>query len=112
MTSAFNLNLLARINRELDGHFDLAKFVHRAVYNEEAGRVEMYLVSTSAQRVRIDRLGLVVDFAAGEAVHTENSYKYALAEIDALARAAGLAVEHRWLDAEGRFSLNLFKPGM
>lgn len=108
VTSAFNLNLLARINRELDGNFDLAKFRHRAIYDEEAGRVEIYLVSTADQRVAIDRLGLAVDFAAGEAVHTEDSYKYALEEIDALAQTAGLTMEQRWLDEEGRFSLNLF----
>lgn len=108
VTSAFNLNLLARINRELDGHFDLAKFKHRAVYDEKAGRVEMFLVSTAAQRVTLDRLGLKVDFAAGEAVHTEDSYKYALEEIDALAETTGLALEQRWLDEERRFSLNLF----
>lgn len=110
VTGAFNLNLLVRINRELDGHFDLANFRHRAVYQEEAGRVEMYLVSMGSQRVAIGRLGLDVEFAAGEAVHTENSYKYSLAEIDALTRSAGLRTEQRWLDEEGRFSLNLLAP--
>ncbi len=109
VTAAFNLNLLTRINRELGGRFDLAKFTHRAVYNEEIGRVEMYLVSSVPQQVRIDRLDLTVSFATGEAVHTENSYKYSPAEIDTLAAAAGLALEQRWLDTKGRFSLNLFR---
>lgn len=111
VSAEFNLNLLARINRELAGRFDLGKFRHRAIYDEAAGRVEMYLVSSCAQRVAIGRLGLEVEFAAGEAIHTENSYKYSWAEIDTLARAAGLRTEQRWLDAEGRFSLNLFGVG-
>ena len=110
VTAEFNLNLLARINRELDGRFDLREFRHRAVYDEEAGRVEIYLVSTCSQRVAHRPLGLEVDFAAGEAMHTENSYKYSLVEIDSLARAAGLTLDRRWLDAGERFSLNLFEP--
>lgn len=110
VTAEFNCNLLARINRELRGHFLLEQFRHRAVYNDDLGRVEMYLVSTTAQRVAIDELKLDVSFAAGEAIHTENSYKYSFAEIDELARAAGLVLEQRWLDPDERFSLNLFKP--
>jgi L-histidine N-alpha-methyltransferase len=109
VTARFNLNLLARINRELGGRFDLSAFRHRAVYNQEVGRVEMYLDSLCEQRVRIDRLELDVPFAAGEAIHTENSYKYSLAEIDALAQSAGLRVERQWLDAAGRFSENLLR---
>jgi dimethylhistidine N-methyltransferase len=111
VTAQFNLNLLARINRELGGDFDLDRFRHRAVYDEEAGRVEMYLDSACDQEVTIGRLGLTVAFAAGEAVHTENSYKYSSAEIEALAAAAGLGVERQWLDGEGRFSVNLLAPG-
>jgi uncharacterized SAM-dependent methyltransferase len=107
VTAEFNLNLLRRINRELGGRFDLSRFRHRAVYNEEEGRVEMYLDSRCAQRVRIDRLGVEVEFAAGEAIHTENSYKYSLAEIEALAAAAGLRLEAQWLDGARRFSTNL-----
>lgn len=110
VTAQFNLNILARINRELGGHFDLEAFRHRAVYDEEIGRVEMYLVSTRAQQVSIDRLGLEVQFASGEAIHTENSYKYSFAEIDALASAAGLSTKCQWLDAGRRFSVNLFAP--
>ena len=110
VTAEFNRNLLARINRELGGHFDLSRFRHQATYNEELGRVEMCLVSTCDQRVAIDQLDREVRFSAGEAVHTENSYKYSRAEIDALAQAAGLVTQKRWLDAEGRFSLNLFAP--
>jgi L-histidine N-alpha-methyltransferase len=107
VTAQFNLNLLARINRELRGHFDVASFRHRAVYQEEIGRVEMYLESRQAQTVRIDRLELEVSFVAGESIHTENAYKYSFAEIDALAAGAGLRVEEQWLDGPMRFSANL-----
>lgn len=110
VTARFNRNILARINRELGGHFDLGTFQHRAIYNKEIGRIEMYLVSGRAQLVAIDRLSLEVPFTAGETIHTENSYKYSVAEIEALASAAGLLIEHQWLDAEALFSLNLFAP--
>ena len=107
VTARFNLNILARINRELGGHFDLTAFRHRALYNEGAGRIEMYLVSARPQRVAIDRLWLEVPFATGEAIHTENSYKYSVIEMETLAEAAGLETEARWLDAGDRFSVNL-----
>lgn len=110
VTARFNVNLLARINRELGGRFDLTRFRHRALYNEVDGRIEMYLVSTGAQRVAIDGLDVEVAFAAGEAIHTENSYKYSLAEIDALADQADLRIEAQWFDAGRRFSLNVLAP--
>ena len=110
VTARFNLNILARINRELGGHFDLNAFQHQAVYDEKIGRVEIYLASARAQRVSIDHLNLEVPFAAGERVHTENSYKYSLAEIEALAAASGLLLKRQWLDAGHRFSVNLFAP--
>ena len=111
VTAAFNRNLLVRINRELGGHFDPRTFRHQARYDEEAGRIEMHLVSDRGQRVAIDRLGLEISFQAGEAIHTENSYKYSLAEIEALAAAARLRGEHSWFDSERRFCLNLLVPG-
>jgi len=110
VTARFNKNLLARINRDLGGRFDLAAFAHRARWNESEGRMEMHLVSLRAQEVRIDALDLTVGFAAGEAIHTESSYKYAPREIDALADDAKLAVVRRWLDPAARFSLNLLAP--
>ncbi len=110
VTAEFNLNLLTRINRELGGRFDLEAFRHRAVYNEEAGRIEMYLVSTRAQRVAIQHPGLEIEFAAGEMIHTENSYKYSLAEVESLAVAAGLRIECQWLDSDSRFCANLLAP--
>src|SRR5439155_10555388 len=110
VTAAFNRNLLARINHELDGHFDLRAFRHRAIYNEQAGRVEMYLISACSQKVKIDQLGLEVGFAEGEAIHTENSYKYSQSEIETLAADSGLHLERAWLDPDQRFQLNLFRP--
>jgi dimethylhistidine N-methyltransferase len=108
VTAAFNRNVLGRINRELGGHFDLSAFRHRTVYNDEAGRIEMYLVSAVTQHVSIDQLGLQVSFHAGEAIHTEDSYKYSPAEIAALGASAGLHVERSWSDTEGKFQVVLF----
>jgi len=110
VTARFNRNLLARINRELGGSFDLAGFRHVARYDAAEGRVEMHLESVRPQLVTIAGIGLTVPFASGERIHTENSYKYSLAEIDDLARAAGLVVAHRWLDVAARFSANLLAP--
>lgn len=104
VTAAFNLNLLVRINAELGGHFDLAKFRHRAFFNETESRIEMHIVSTAAQRVRIDALDLDVGFAAGETIHTENSYKFDDDAIDALARRTGFTVAQRWTDARQFFA--------
>jgi dimethylhistidine N-methyltransferase len=110
VTAAFNRNLLARINGELGGDFSLRAFRHRAAYNEQAGRVEMYLVSACAQKVRIDQLRLEISFKEGEAIHTENSYKYSPTEIETLAAASSLSLERVWLDPDQRFQLNLFRP--
>ena len=108
VTASFNLNLLVRINRELDGGFDLSAFRHRAIYNDDAGRIEMYLVSARDQTVAIGQLGLTVRFGAGEALLTEYSYKYSPSEIEALAAAARLHIEAQWQDAGRRFSDILF----
>jgi L-histidine Nalpha-methyltransferase len=109
VTAQFNLNLLARINRELGGQFDLSTFRHRIRYDELEGRIEMYLESQCDQRVPIALLGEEFAFRAGERIHTENSYKYSLGEIERLARAAGLRLAHRWFDRAHLFSLNLFE---
>ena len=109
VTARFNKNLLVRVNAELGGTFDLDAFRHRARYDEEAGRIEMYLDSLREQEVRIARLGWTVGFAAGEAVHTENSYKYSQAELVELAARAGLRRERAWTDAGGRFALQLLR---
>lgn len=107
VTSAFNLNVLARINRELGGTFDLRAFKHRAFYNEAAGRIEIYIESLFTQRVRIEKLDLEVEFAAGELIHTENSYKYDRAGIARLANETGFEHARTWLDSQERFSSNL-----
>ncbi len=104
ITADFNLNLLARINRELGGDFDLRRFRHYAFYNAALGRIEMHLVSLVAQTVNIGRHR--VDFAGGESIHTENSYKYSVDEFRALARRAGFRGEKLWLDRQGRFALH------
>jgi dimethylhistidine N-methyltransferase len=109
VTARFDANVLARINRELGGHFALDRFHHRADYDAALGRVSMHLVAEGAQQVRIDALGMVVDFEDGETIHTEDSWKYAPEEIDALAASAGLATEARYFDAERRFSLSLLR---
>ncbi len=108
VTAAFNLNLLARINRELAADFRLRAFRHVALYEEGEGRVEMHLESTREQAVHVGALGLRLDFRAGERVHTENSYKYSLDELSALAADTGFEREQTWLDPAGRFSSNLF----
>ncbi|HKY43968.1 MAG TPA: L-histidine N(alpha)-methyltransferase [Pyrinomonadaceae bacterium] len=107
VTSAFNLNVLARINRELAGTFDLRSFQHRAFYNEEIGRIEIYIESLINQRVQIGKLDLEVEFAAGELIHTENSYKYDKAGIAKLAAETGFELSRTWLDSQERFSSNL-----
>jgi L-histidine Nalpha-methyltransferase len=108
VTAAFNLNQLARINRELGADFDLRAFRHQAVYNEELGRVEVYVVSSRAQRVSIRGLGLEVEFGEGERLHTENSHKYDLAGLSELAAATGYTRARTWLDEREQFSSNLF----
>jgi L-histidine N-alpha-methyltransferase len=107
VTAAFNLNLLGRINRELGGEFDLASFRHRAVYNREAGRIEMHLESRRAQTVAIRSLGIEVSFEEGETIHTESSYKFDRDQIAALAAETGFELRRTWTDSGGRFASNL-----
>lgn len=107
VTSAFNLNVLARINRELGGTFDLRAFRHRAFYNETMGRIEIYIESLVNQQVRIEKLDLTVEFAEGELIHTENSYKYDKVGIEKLAAATDFKLSRTWLDSQERFSSNL-----
>jgi dimethylhistidine N-methyltransferase len=104
VTAKFNLNLLARINRELDGDFDLDSFSHHAFYNSERHRIEMHLASKKRQKVRVARR--VIEFRAGETIHTENSYKYTLESFGALARGSGWNPVAVWTDAGGNFSVH------
>jgi L-histidine N-alpha-methyltransferase len=107
VTAAFNLTVLARINRELGGNFDLRAFKHCAFYNEDAGRVEIYIESNRDQTVTISTLDMQVQFAANEQIHTENSYKYDLSDIGKLAADTGFTRAHTWQDRAQQFSSNL-----
>ncbi len=104
VTAAFNLNLLRRINRELDGDFDVAAFAHEARWNLTQSRVEMHLVSKAATTVTIGSRNFA--FAAGETIHTENSYKYSVPAFADLARAAGYRPMAAWTDEQGLFSIH------
>lgn len=104
VTARFNLNLLARINRELGADFDLDAFEHQAIFNDKRSRVEMHLVSRERQRVSI--CGRKVDFEAGETIHTECSYKYTLSSFGALARRAGWIPVKSWTDEREYFSVH------
>lgn len=108
-TAQFNLNLLARLNRELGAQFDLTTFTHRAFFDAAASRVEMHLVSQRAQAVRV--AGRIVQFAAGESIHTENSYKYTPGQVGVLARRAGFGAVHSWSDPAGWFGVFLLRDG-
>lgn len=107
VTAAFNLNVLARINRELGANFDLRNFRHFAFYNETLGRIEIYIESLRDQKVLIAELEMEVEFHAGEQIHTENSHKYDLNDIAKLAVETGFVHGRTWLDQEERFSSNL-----
>ena len=107
VNAAFNLNLLERINRELGGDIAIENFEHLAFFNEEKGRMELYLRSRAAQSATI--AGRRFDFAAGERIHTENSYKYAIPEFRALAVRAGFQPIDTWTDANELFSVYYFR---
>jgi L-histidine Nalpha-methyltransferase len=107
VTAAFNNNLLARMNRELGGDFDLGAFRFVARWNEDRGAVQSFLVSERQQRVRIPAADVVVDFAAGDEIHTESSYKFTCEEIVELAASCGYAEKRTYTDAAGRYALSL-----
>ncbi len=104
VTARFNLNLLARINRELGADFDLDAFLHRAFYNRARARIEMHLVSLVRQRVHV--AGRTIAFDADETIHTENSYKYTPARFAALARNTGWTRRAMFTDADRYFSVH------
>lgn len=107
VTAAFNLNLLQRLNSEIRTDFDAQAFRHRAYYNQDLGRVEMHLESLRDQTVRID--GKKVFFKAGETIHTESSYKYAVEEFIDLAKRAGWSSVKNWQDEGNLFSVYYFE---
>jgi dimethylhistidine N-methyltransferase len=107
VTADFNLNILARLNRELGAEFQLDAFEHCAVWNARESRMEMHLESRAAQRVHIDALDLEVEFAEGERIHTENSYKYLPGQAEALLASAGFEPVESWTDEQGWFGVHL-----
>ena len=107
VTAAFNKNLLVRINRELDGDFDLDAFDHRAVWNAVDSRIEMHLVSRRQQDVRV--AGTLVRFDEGETIHTENSYKFTQPMFADIARRGGWRVETEWVSDAQPFATFLLK---
>jgi L-histidine Nalpha-methyltransferase len=111
VTAAFNRNLLVRMNRELGGDFDVASFRHRAVWNPAASRMEMYLVSTRTQQVRVPAAGIDMAIRQGEAIWTENSYKYTVEGVTEMLEQGGFIPRTRWVDEDARFVLTLAEAG-
>jgi dimethylhistidine N-methyltransferase len=109
VTAAFNRNLLRRINDELGGTFDLESFAHRALWNPRDSRVEMHLVSTRRQLVRIAEADLEIEFQKDELIWTESSYKYQPEDVLTEGLALGFRDGEQWIDQDARFALTLFK---
>jgi L-histidine Nalpha-methyltransferase len=107
VTASFSLNLLARINRELDGDFDTTRFAHLALYNADKGRIEIYLESLVDQTIQVK--GRSFAFEQGERIHTENSHKYSVPEFQLLAERAGWSPVTVWTDEDQLFSLHLLR---
>ena len=109
LTAAFNKNLLLRLNRELSADFELDRFAHRAVWNRDASRVEMHLVSLAAQDVHIADADLTLTLEPGETIWTESSYKYTPDGIRQLVQPAGFVQRNQWIDDGAGFALTLFE---
>ena len=107
VTASFNLNLLARINHEMEGDFDLRSFSHRAIWSEEHSRIEMHLRSDRRQRVTIGGADLALMMEAGETIWTESCYKYRPPEVVSMLLRSGFGVRELWIDAGDRFALTL-----
>lgn len=107
VTARFNMNVLARINRDLGANFSLADFAHLAIYNDQDRRIEMYLRSKKDQTVDIPGAGITIPLEKDELIHTENSYKYTVPQIRSMAAESGFHIERLWRDAGDKFSLTL-----
>ena len=107
VTAEFNLNVLSRINDELDADFNLNNFSHHSIYNNDDQRIEMYLKSLVKQSVIISKCGLSLDLEKNELIHTEYSHKYTLKQIKTLLESTGFKINHTWLDDNTHFSLTL-----
>jgi uncharacterized SAM-dependent methyltransferase len=108
VTASFNLNVLARMNRELEADFDLSSFRHLARFDEAERRIEMHLLSTRAQTVVIPRAQCSISFAEGETIWTESSHKYCPREIVMMLQRSGFRPLKQWLDREWAFAQTLF----
>ena len=108
-TAKFNLNVLKRINDELGGNFNLENFEHHAVYNEEKGRIEMYLRSLSEQFVTIEKSDLSITLSKHELIHTENSHKFSITQIESSLRDSNFEKLEMWFDSRNYFALVLAK---
>lgn len=109
VTAKFNLNVLSRINEELDGEFNLLNFEHKSFYNANKHRIEMHLISKTDQYVSIGAIGKKFHFRKGETIHTENSYKYSVDRFNKLARISGLRIVKNFADPNKQYSLVLLK---
>jgi dimethylhistidine N-methyltransferase len=107
ITAEFNLNVLSRINDELDADFNLNNFSHHAIYNEKDQRIEMYLKSLNEQSIVISKSDLELNLKKDELIHTEYSHKYRLSQIHDLLDDVGFELKHTWLDEKKHFSLTL-----
>ena len=111
VTAAFNLNVLTRLNRDLDANFNMENFRHKVLWNPAESRIEMHLESLVEQRVTIpayeDDPALTISFAAGETIHTENSYKFTAVAVEALLASAGFQVTRSWQDPQHLFAVTL-----
>ena len=111
VTAAFNLNVLARLNRELGANFNLNRFIHKAIWNSEESRIEMHLESLISQRVHIPENAsgpaFTLDFALGESIHTENSHKFTPARVERLLTSSGFTLTRQWQDPQHFFAVNL-----
>lgn len=109
VTAAFNLNVLARMNRELQADFDLCCFTHEAVWNRAERRIEMHLVSLENQDVHVAALDVTVHFKAGESIWTESSNKFTTEDLEILARSSGFKLLDTWIDSEWPFAETLWQ---
>ena len=109
ITAKFNLNLLSRINNELDANFDLANFQHDSIFNESEGKVEMHLKSLTDQKITISKTNDEIHLSSGESIITENSYKFTKSEIESLMSNSGLGITDIWYDKRNFYSLVLAK---
>ena len=107
ITAAFNKNILARLNRELDADFDLDAFRHVALWNKRCSRMEIYLESERTQQVFLPAIDMDVELAAGERIHTENSYKYTMGMIESIVGESGFMLEQTWQDRQNWFGVHL-----